>query len=306
MTVSATQRLARLALVCLLLAACAGSAGTSASESGLPEPITGRTAGHPSGAPASPTAGPDPPPVDASYPPSYAGHGPPPLYDRAGSLEDRDGTSDTAAVAAVEMARNRLVGASSYRFWMSMAAAGPAADGLEPDQPLVLAGTVLAGPPTAAGWSVTNPLGYPTRTIRYTVVGTTVWCDSGIGIWTVFDGGDAELARADAAALQPGAMFATTFMDRSVQLGMAGTQQIGSASALRMETRNPESLPLSGWWAGLDGEVRSFVLWVTVEGVPLQAEVAGVVRSASEEGPFRLLLQIGAIDEPGNTVEAPI
>jgi hypothetical protein len=112
---------------------------------------------------------------------------------------------------------------------MSIAANGPAADGLEPAQPLVLAGTILAGPTEAASYSVTNPLGYPRRTIRYTVVDETVWCDSGVGLWTIFDGADADIARADAASLQPEAMFATTFLDEFVEVRAVGTQQIGSA-----------------------------------------------------------------------------
>lgn len=305
MTLPPGARLGWLVLVGLLLAACAGSAGPSGSATGLPDP-TAATTPRPSRATASPFGASDPSPQAAIYPPSYTGQGPPPLYGRAGSPEAGDGTSDAAAASAVEMARDRLAEATSYRFWMSMAATGPAADGLETKQPLVLAGTVVGEPPTAAAWSVTSPLGYPGRTISYTVVGSTVWCDSGIGIWTVFDGADAEVARADRDALQPGAMFATTFMDRSVALEMAGRQQIGSAVALRMEASDTEKLPLSGWWAGLDGEVRSFVLWVTIDGVPLQAEVAGVVRSASEEGPFRLLLQIEAIGDPANAVEPPV
>jgi hypothetical protein len=55
----------------------------------------------------------------------------------------------------------------------------------------------------------------------------------------------------------------------------------------------------------MHGDVRSFVLWVTADGLPLQAEVAGVVRSGSAVGPFRLLLQVGEVDDPGNAVEPP-
>jgi hypothetical protein len=194
----------------------------------------------------------------------------------------------------------------SFRFWTSIAGGGPAADGLVPGEPLVMAGTVDGRESADAAWSVTNPPGYAERTIEYRVIDGTVWCDSGVGIWTVFEGSDAELARSDATAMQPPEFFAATFLMEDVALRTVSLDHIGNVAAIRFEAVQPELLPIQGWWIGMPGEVRRFALWVAEDGTPLQSEVSGVVSVGDEVGEFRAVLQLGALDDAENAIEPPI
>ena len=189
---------------------------------------------------------------------------------------------------------------------MSIAGVGPAAAGLEPNEPLILSGigSVDTGQPAAA-WSVTSPPGYPRRSIGYVVRDGTVWCDSGVGIWTVFEGEQRSLALDDAAAIVPPTLFHSTFLDGSVDVVSTGIAAIGDSTAIRFDATDPGAVPLPGWWRGMEGEVEAFALWVTAEGEPLQAEVAGTIRAGDAAGKFRLLIQVAGIDDPANQVEPP-
>jgi hypothetical protein len=266
---------------------------------GAASPETSPATTAPSSAAASE---PTPTPI-ASYPPSTTGHGPDPLYGRA---EPIPGTPDAAAADALAEARRQLEAAGSYQLWMSIAGDGPAAEGLEPGEPLILSGiaSVVTGQPAAA-WSVTSPPGYARRSISYVVRDSTVWCDSGVGIWTIFEGEQRSLALDDAAAIAPPVLFQSTFLDDSVDVVSAGLAAVGDRTAIRFDATDPGAVPLPGWWLGMDGEVEAFVLWVTDQGEPLQAELAGTIRAGDAAGKFRMLIQVAAIDDPANRVEPP-
>lgn len=242
--------------------------------------------------------------VAATAPPAHAGNGPAPIHlapSAGGEVPDV-----AAADGILESARARLRALGSFRFWTSIAGGGPAADGLVPGEPLVMAGTVDAGGSADAAWSVTNPPGYAGRTIEYRVIDGTVWCDSGVGIWTIFEGSDAELARNDVAAMQPREFFAATFLMENVELRTVSLDYIGAVPAIRFEAVQPELLPIHGWWTGMPGEVQRFALWVAVDGTPLQSEVTGVVSVGDEVGEFRAVLQLDGLDHAENVIEPPI
>jgi len=44
-------------------------------------------------------------------------------------------------------------------------------------------------------------------------------------------------------------------------------------------------------------------VWITDDGVPVQAELAGTINDGSEQGTFRLLQQLAGVDDPANVVE---
>ena len=308
MQVTTARHGAIVALLALITACSAPTAPASPTDSPSPARESSQPTVSPQSTPAPPrTPSPTPIPTSApSYPPSTTGHGPDPIYGRAEPVAGAPEVAGAAAEAALERARSRLETATSYRFWMSIAGSGPAGEGLEAEEPLILSGSAgNSADEVAAAWSVTSPLGYPRRTIRYVVIADTVWCDSGIGLWTVFDGEQAELARTDAASIAPPYLFVDTFLDRSVDLVPAGRDRVGGEAALRLEARDPASLSLPGWWLGMDGELQSFVLWVTDDGQPMEAEAAGVIRDGDESGAFRMLIQVSGIDDPANQVEPP-
>jgi hypothetical protein len=206
----------------------------------------------------------------------------------------------------LDIARARIGQLSSFRFWTSIAGGGVAADGLVPGQPLIMAGTVDVGGSVDAAWSLTNLDGYAGRTIQYRVIDGTVWCDSGVELWTVFDGSDAEAARADAAAMEPHAFFAATFLSDDVDFRAVSLDRIGDIPAIRFEAVDAETLSIQGWWTGMPGEIQRFALWVGEDGTPLQSEVTGVVRVGDETAEFREQVQLGGIDDPDNVIEPPV
>ena len=295
--------------VLMVVTGCASAPGvaeptaTAAVSSFAPPPAASPEPSPTTSAASSAAASERAPTPTPDYPPSTTGHGPDPLYGRAKPIP---GTPDATAADALAEARRQLEAAGSYQFWMSIAGDGPAAEGLEPDEPLILSGiaSVVTGQPAAA-WSVTSPPGYPRRSISYVVRDGTVWCDSGIGFWTIFEGEQRSLALDDAAAIAPPALFQSTFLDVSVDVVSTGLAAVGDRRAIRFDASDPGAVPLPGWWLGMDGEVEAFVLWVTEEGEPLQAELAGTIRAGDAAGRFRMLIQVAAVDDPANRVEPP-
>jgi hypothetical protein len=225
------------------------------------------------------------------------------MYQRAEQLAGPAAVDDLHAAAALVAARRRLRDADSFRFWFSIAGRGPAGAGLNDGEPLILAGTYVAGLAPAAVWSVTSPPSYLGRTIQYTVLDGTVWCDSGVRYWTVFEGSDAELVLGDLAALAPEQSFGYTFLDEGVDLIPAGLDHVGELDAVRFEVADLSTVTPTGWWAGMNGSIERMAVWITDDGVPVQAELAGTINDGSEQGTFRLLQQLAGVDDPANVVE---
>jgi hypothetical protein len=289
MTTKRSIMAARLAVgACLLLAGCASAPSPDATAGRLSASTPG----------TSPHGTPSPPQVTAVV-------GAAPLFPAPTPLDGALPAGKEAG-ALLEAARQALRQADSFRFWMAHRGEGPAAADLEPDLPLIMAGVSLVGEQPRARWSISNLAGFPGRTIEYAFVDGDAWCDSGVSIWTVYPPGrQADVVRQDAEAMAPDGIFAWNFLDESVVLEVAGRDRLGAETAIRYEAVRPAEVPVPPWWGEMEGRTERFTIWVSDRGVPLQVEMGGTVRDGGASGAFGVTIQVTAIDDERNRVEAP-
>lgn len=284
-----TARAASLLLVSLVLAACAPATPSVVATAG------GETPGESA---AATLAG-------SASSPATAAFGATPLHPVAVAREGDLPTDDEGA-ALLASARRMLRDAGSFRFWIAHRGDGLAVADLEPDLPLITAGTSQVGEQPAARWSITNLAGFPGRTIEYAFVDGDAWSDQGVGAWTEFaPGPQADVVRQDAEAMAPDSMFGWNVLDAGIALEVSGLDRLGAEAAVRFEAIAPRDVPIPPWWSAMDGETERFSLWVSERGEPLQVEAGGTVRDGSASGAFEMTLQVAAIDDERNRVEPP-